>query len=100
MTAGETAGACIATAIGLYLIGTWALDLHIRRSNRRRWNHTTRQAARAPRTEAEVQRDLDAAKAARRQVQSALDLAECRAIWTATQHDIPHQTRQPRKDQP
>lgn len=99
MTAGETVGACIATAIGLYLVGSWALGIRIRRSNRRRWKHTTRQAARAPRTEAEVQHDLDAAKAARRQIQRALDLAECEAIWGATQHGIPHQTRRTEDNQ-
>lgn len=65
----------------------------------RRFQASARAAARAPRTAAQVQRDLDAAKADRQQVQAALDLAECLAIWNATQHDIPHQTRRTEDNQ-
>ncbi|MFI8499410.1 hypothetical protein ACIGFK_13075 [Streptomyces sp. NPDC085524] len=77
---------CVAV-IAAYRILCWRLDRHIRARRQQRldlaaWQSHAAQAA----------RDVDAARAAR-------DLAECIAIWNATQHDIPHQTRRTEEDQ-
>ncbi|MEW1803260.1 hypothetical protein ACIGO7_35595 [Streptomyces virginiae] len=85
----------VVIAIGALLI----LASSYRPRSQRRFQATARAAARAPRTAAEVQRDLDAAKADRQQVQAALDLGECLAIWNATTHNIPHQTRRTEDNQ-
>lgn len=95
MSPWEAVGACIATAIGLYLIGSWLLDRSIRARREEdleidRWQRTARNAAR--RNETKVRSDLAKARA-------ALDLTTCQAIWNITQHDVPHQTRRTEEDQ-
>lgn len=82
MTAGETAGACIAAAVGICLIASWAFDLWHRPRTIRRFQQTARHAARP---EAHVRADLVAGK------EAAEDLAACIAIWDLTHHDTPHQ---------
>ncbi|MFK0045471.1 hypothetical protein ACIQU4_15360 [Streptomyces sp. NPDC090741] len=98
MTAGETAIACIGAA-GLLalaaLAASWAFDRWHKPRTTRRFQRTARQAAR---TEATVANDVAAAKKDRLK-QAADDLADCLAIWDATQHDIPHQTRRTEEDQ-
>jgi len=94
------AGAATVTAICLavlaaYRILCWLLDRNIRArrdENREldQWQQTAADAAR--RSEADVQADLAKARA-------ALDLTTCLAIWQATQHDIPHQTRRTEDNQ-
>lgn len=58
------------------------------REDRLLWEDTTT----ARRTEADVHRDLAEARA-------ALDLAECQAMWAATPHNIPQQTRRTEDNQ-
>ncbi|MGW3321088.1 hypothetical protein [Streptomyces virginiae] len=99
MTASETVWVCIGAAAGLLLIATYGWDAWHKGHTDRRFQRTAKRAACEPRTEAEVQRDLDAAKADRRQVQSVLDLTDCIAIWNITPHDIPHQIRRTEEDQ-
>lgn len=92
MNAYDTVWACTGIAVGLCLIATYGWDAWHKNRTTRRFQRSARQAARGPRTEAEVRDDLDKARA-------ALDLAECLAIWNATQHDIPHQIRRTEEDQ-
>lgn len=62
------------------------------REYRGAWGESTR-------TEDDVRADVTAAKADRDQLQAADDLTACLAIWDATQHDIPHQTRRTEDNQ-
>lgn len=90
MTPWEIVGACITGAVGLIWLSFSVLDWRIRRRTDRRFQTTATQAARAPRDEDDLRRDLAKARA-------ALDLTSCLAIWDITPHDIPHQTRGPRR---
>jgi hypothetical protein len=84
----ETAiGATLAVTIGLIWLASKALDRHIKRRTRRRFQTTARQAAR---TKADVLRGIAAAKTARDQIQATADLETCLAIWHSTPHDIPN----------
>ena len=58
------------------------------RADRKHWQRTT--AAR--RTEADV-------RAHHAKIRAANDLTTCLAIWQATTHDIPQQTRRTEEDQ-
>lgn len=92
MSAGFLLGWCI---LSVTLAGAWSLYRLCTGQpppDGRRFQRTAAEAARSRRTEADVRRDLDKARA-------ALDLADCLAIWDATQHDIPHQTRRTEEDQ-
>lgn len=99
MSPGETVGACIATAAGLYLIATYGWDAWHKRRTHRRFQATAKQAARAPRTKATVAEDVANKKAAREQTEAAADLTTCLAILDITPHDIPHQARRTEEDQ-
>lgn len=86
------AGAATVTVICVAVIAAYRtlcrlLDRHIRARRQERAALAQWQARAA-----QVARDVDAARA-------ASDLAKCQAIWAATQHDIPHQTRRTEEDQ-
>ncbi|MFJ7269366.1 hypothetical protein ACIQV3_22440 [Streptomyces sp. NPDC099050] len=99
MSPWETVGACIATAVGLYLIATYGWDAWHKRRPDRRFQATAKQAARAPRDEDAVRRDRAKAKAARDLVeQQAFDLTFTQII-AAEFPTIPHQTRRTEEDQ-
>lgn len=86
MSAGETAIACIATAIGLGLIATYGWDAWHKRYGR--FQRTARQAARAK----QVAADVAKAKADREAEQQAADQAFDQIIAREFPA-IPHQTR-------
>lgn len=83
-------GATLAVTVGLIWLASKALDWRIKRRTRRRFQRTARQAAR---NEADVLRDIAAARTARDRLQAAADLDTCLAIWNTTPHNIPHQRR-------
>lgn len=95
MTANETAGACIAAAVGLLCIASAAFDRWHRPRTIRRFQRTARQAAR---TEADVRRDIAEAKARQAQIQARYD-ERFEQIIARYQADIPHQTRLTEDDQ-
>ncbi|MFF4644916.1 hypothetical protein [Streptomyces sp. NPDC001389] len=85
--AAATLTVIVVAVIAAYRILCWLLDRHIRTRRKERaelalWEARAKQAA----------ADLDAARAAR-------DLKTCLAIWNATPHDIPHQTRRTEEGQ-
>ncbi|MFI8448198.1 hypothetical protein [Streptomyces erythrochromogenes] len=86
----------VVIAVGALLV----LASSYRPRSQRRFQATARAAARAPRTEAEVRRDLDAAKANRWQIeQQAFNQTFNQIIAAEFPADIPPE-RQHRKDQP
>jgi hypothetical protein len=86
----------VVIAIGALLI----LASSYRPPRHRRFQATARAAARASRTEAEVRRDLDAAKADRWQVeQQAFNQTFGQIIAVEFPADIPHQTRRTEDNQ-
>ncbi|MFD8144763.1 hypothetical protein [Streptomyces sp. NPDC059708] len=95
MTAGETAGACIAAAVGILCIAPAAFDRWHRPRTIRRFQRTARQAAR---TEADIRRDVAAGKARQAQIQARYD-ERFEQIVARYQADIPHQTRRTEEDQ-
>lgn len=96
MTPHETAGACIAVAIGLLLIAPAAFDRWHKPRTDRRFQRTARQAARTPRSEATVRRDLAKARAARERAERQ---AFNRIIDREFPKGIPAQTRRTEEDQ-
>ncbi|MFE2850631.1 hypothetical protein ACFXJO_05785 [Streptomyces lavendulae] len=98
MTAHEMAGVCIAAAVGLLFIAPAAFDRWHKPRSARRFQQTARKAARAPRTEADVRRDLAAAKARQARIQARFDKKFVQIV-AGYQADIPHQTRRTEDDQ-
>lgn len=96
MSAGDWVWACIATGAGLMFLASYGWDAWHKHRTDRRFQDSAKQAARAPRDEDDVRRDLAKAKAAREQL--AFDIAFAKI--TATQFPtIPHQTRRTEEDQ-
>ncbi|MCY0916979.1 hypothetical protein OS965_02160 [Streptomyces sp. H27-G5] len=99
MSPGETAGACVITAVAVVWLGFIAFDLWHKPRTTRRFQATARAAA-TWRTEADVQADLATAREARRLVeQHAFDVAFHKIITVEYAPQIPQQTRRTEEDQ-
>ncbi|MFI5831019.1 hypothetical protein ACIA6C_27860 [Streptomyces sp. NPDC051578] len=97
MSAGDTALACIGVAIGLACLAPAVFDAWHKPRTHRRFQRSAQQAARAPRTEAEVRADLAAARALVEQ--HVTDIKFARIIADQFPAGIPHQTRRTEEDQ-